>query len=417
MQVFDLTELRDGPSSQPFTEVAHYSGFRDAHNISINEDTGFAYVTGADVAAGGLHIVDISNPTQPTYAGQFATDGYSHDTQVVTYSGPDTRFTGQEIAFSSNEDTLTIADVTNKSSTSLISRNGYSNDAYAHQGWLSEDQKYFFLGDELDEYFFGIDTRTHIFDVSELDNVQYKGYFEHDDDAIDHNMYVKGNYIFQANYEAGVRILEITETDTDVELMEVGYIDTFPSRTASNFNGAWSVYPYFDDGKFIISDINSGLFVAQFDLLVSDDDPDLNGDGSVDCEDIDALTAAIAGGSTDAAFDLNGDGSVDLGDRDRWLVSAGAANLPSGNPYLLGDGNLDGNVDISDFNIWNGSKFSSNSAWCSADFNADGNVEISDFNLWNGNKFQSSSAAAVPEPAGIPLLLLAAGTLLWARRS
>ena len=32
-------------------------------------------------------------------------------------------------------------------------------------------------------------------------------------------------------------------------------------------------------------------------------------------------------------------------------------NLPSGNPYLLGDANLDGTVDGQDFLIWNSNKF------------------------------------------------------------
>ena len=126
---------------------------------------------------------------------------------------------------------------------------------------------------------------------------------------------------------------------------------------------------------------------------------DFNGDGMLDCADIDALTAAVASGSTDVTFDLTGDSVVDIADRDAWLAEAGAANLPSGNPYLIGDANLDGSVDVSDFNIWNGSKFSSTAAWCSGDFNADGSVDVSDFNLWNGNKFNSADGtAAVPEP-------------------
>ena len=43
MQVFDLTQL-DEVTSPPvtFSESAHYSDFRNAHNIAINEDTGRA---------------------------------------------------------------------------------------------------------------------------------------------------------------------------------------------------------------------------------------------------------------------------------------------------------------------------------------------------------------------------------------
>ena len=97
-----------------------------------------------------------------------------------------------------------------------------------------------------------------------------------------------------------------------------------------------------------------------------------------------------------------------MADRDAWLAAAGAANLSSGGSYLLGDANLDGAVDVSDFNLWNGHKFTNAAAWCRGDFNADGSVDVSDFNLWNGNKFTNADAApvAVPEPCGLWLLVL-----------
>jgi hypothetical protein len=83
---------------------------------------------------------------------------------------------------------------------------------------------------------------------------------------------------------------------------------------------------------------------------------------------------------------------VNLADRDAWLVEGGAQNpaQTGGNPFLLGDANLDGFVDGSDFGIWNANKFTANAAWCSGDFSADGFVDGSDFGVWNSNKFTSS---------------------------
>ncbi|MEM7228374.1 MAG: hypothetical protein AAF432_06105 [Planctomycetota bacterium] len=117
---------------------------------------------------------------------------------------------------------------------------------------------------------------------------------------------------------------------------------------------------------------------------------DFNNDGAFDCLDINALTNEIAAGTNDAAFDLNGDNVVNLDDRDAWLAEAGAANLASGNPFLIGDANLDGLVDGQDFIIWNATKFTNDADYCSGDFNADGVVDGSDFNLWNERKFTSS---------------------------
>lgn len=121
---------------------------------------------------------------------------------------------------------------------------------------------------------------------------------------------------------------------------------------------------------------------------------DFNQDGVYGCEDIDALIQVIADGSHNAFFDLTEDGAVDLADRDAWLAEAGAFNLPSGAAYQLGDANLDGVVDVSDFNLWNGNKFTMEAAWCSGDFNADGVVDVSDFNIWNGNKFTGTELLA-----------------------
>ncbi len=143
-------------------------------------------------------------------------------------------------------------------------------------------------------------------------------------------------------------------------------------------------------------------------------DGDFNNDDLWNCDDINALTSAIASGSTDLSFDMNGDGMVTVADVNQpasgWLAVGGAHNpgATGGDPFLPGDANLNGSVDGSDFGIWNSSKFTSNSAWCGGDFNASGAVDGSDFGIWNANKFTSSLAAAVPEPG---ILWILVGTL------
>ena len=140
-------------------------------------------------------------------------------------------------------------------------------------------------------------------------------------------------------------------------------------------------------------------------------DGDFDNDGDLDGADIDALVVQLAGLTGDTAFDLTGDGLLNQADLQEWLALGGAANLPSGNSYLVGDANLDGAVNGQDFVAWNGNKFTSTAAWTGGDFNADGNVNGQDFVLWNGNKFQSADefASAVPEPkTGLGLLLVVA---------
>ena len=138
---------------------------------------------------------------------------------------------------------------------------------------------------------------------------------------------------------------------------------------------------------------------------------DFDGNSIYECADIDALVAEIVSGTNDPSFDMNGDAQVDLSDLDQWRAIAGAANLPSGSPYLPGDGNLDGVVDVSDFGIWNAAKFSAEPGWCHGDFNADGVVDVSDFGIWNGSKFTSSDVRGVPEPTGVTWVIFGLATL------
>ncbi|SHH07291.1 choice-of-anchor B family protein [Flagellimonas flava] len=266
MQVFDLTRLRDvADPPQVFTHDARYTGIGNAHNIVINEDMGFAYPVGTarnDAFSGGVHFIDIQNPTSPTGIGGYGANGYTHDAQVVTYQGPDTDYTGREIFIGANENQIAIADITDKSNPVEIATLGYSNIGYTHQGWFTEDQRYFILGDELDETDFGFNSRTLVFDFSDLESPQLHTTYLGPTGAIDHNGYVLGDEFFLANYTAGLRVLDISDIENE-NITETAFFDTYPSNDTAGFQGVWSVYPYFSSGKIIVNDINSGLFVLQ----------------------------------------------------------------------------------------------------------------------------------------------------------
>lgn len=263
MQIFDLTLLRGVTSPQVFTNTAWYNGVGSAHNIAINEATGFAYIVGDNSSySGGLHMVNIQNPIVPVLAGGFAADGYTHDVQVVVYNGPDVTYQGLEIAFASNEDTFTIIDVDDKTDPTQLSRTGYAGVNYTHQGWLTEDHRYYLMNDELDEQNVGHNTRTYMWDVQDLDAPIFMGYYEATTGSIDHNNYVKGDTLYQANYQAGLRVLDISDV-ANGNLNEVGFFDVYPGGDAAAFNGAWSNYPYFASGNIIISSIEDGLFIVK----------------------------------------------------------------------------------------------------------------------------------------------------------
>ncbi len=274
MQVFDLTRLRN-PGALPAAFVADtvYSRIASAHNIAINEGTGFAYTIGnsggGETCGGALHMINIQEPKQPTFAGCFADlstgnqrTGYTHDNQCVVYHGPDTRYTGREICFNASETAVGIADVTDKANPKPIAVASYPNTQYAHQGWLTEDHRYFYLNDEGDEASGAVArTRTVVWDMAKLDEPVLVKEFLGETGAIDHNLYIRGNYMYQSNYVAGLRVIDISDP---VNPREVGYFDTVPwGENSAGFAGSWSNYPYFKSGAIVVTSIGEGLFVLR----------------------------------------------------------------------------------------------------------------------------------------------------------
>ncbi len=288
LQVFDLTQLRNVTSPpQVFNETAHYPNFGGAHTINVNEETGYVYVAGSRPAAGrtpnvdtcpgvsatkggGLHVVDVRNPAAPAFAGCVNGDGYTHETQCVVYRGPDAQHQGREVCFSSNEDTLTVVDVTDKSAPSQLSRTTYDGVGYTHQGWLTGDQTRFLINDELDEQHYNQQhpglppqkTRTFVWNVSDLDAPTVQGFHQHGTTAIDHNLYVRGLLAFESNYRSGVRILDVRNAAT-ASLNEVAFFDVYPVDDQALFNGTWGNYPFFASGTVIASGMEQGLFVLR----------------------------------------------------------------------------------------------------------------------------------------------------------
>lgn len=322
MQVFDLTQLGsiDVPPVE-FIESAHYDGFSKAHNLVMNEETNTLYAVGTNTFEGGLHIMDVSDPLYPTLIGEYSADGYTHDAQVVVYTGPDENFQGSEIAFACNENTVTIADVSDPSDTYTISATSYDNSQYTHQGWLTEDQHYFLVGDELDEYYNGVNTTTFIWDVAELSNPELIGTFVSSTPAIDHNLYIVDNLCYHSNYRAGLRITSIANV-AQGQMEEVAFFDVYPDNDNAHFNGTWSNYPFFPSGIIAVSNIEGGIFFVM-PTTESGCPADFNDDLVVSVADLlQLITEFSCVGSCNT--DLNNDSAVNVDDLLIFLIAFGS---------------------------------------------------------------------------------------------
>ena len=295
MLVLDLTALRDLDGTTDTTlQIAptaryHPYPYIDSHNLVINEAQQMAYLVGSDQAetfesdrdlpvnlglginrqttygddecVGGLHAVDISDPTAPVFVGCWAGDEYIHDAQCTRYTGGDAEHVGKDICLGANEDTVSVVDMTDPTAPVLLSRTTYDGARYVHQGWLTEDQDFLLLGDELDERGSNA-TTTMIFDVRDLDAISLVNKYAHDSVVIDHNLYTMDGLAYMSNYEAGLRITDLDDVAAG-QLTEVAFFDTYPESDNAAFNGTWSNYPYFDSGTVAVSGIGEGLYLLR----------------------------------------------------------------------------------------------------------------------------------------------------------
>ncbi|GLZ27848.1 hypothetical protein Lesp02_00380 [Lentzea sp. NBRC 105346] len=267
LQIFDLTKLRTVTSPPvTFSADARDTAFTRAHTVSVNAQTGYLYVNGSSTCSGGPRMYNLANRLAPAFVGCVSGDGYSHDSTAVVYHGPDTRYQGKEILVGSNEDTVTFFDVTTKSNPVQLARKTYSGVGYTHQGVFTEDHKYFLLDDETDETRFGGNTRTYVWSTADLTNPVLVGVFNGPTAATDHNQWVKGNFSYQSNYKAGLRVIDLTNVATPTSMSEAAYFDIYPSSNTAGFNGTWTNYPYYPSGNVAIFTIEGGLFVVKPNL-------------------------------------------------------------------------------------------------------------------------------------------------------
>ena len=369
MSVFDLTRLRGVTEAQTWEPDTRYPLIDAAHNIAINEESGYAYIVGGnagivapDQCLSGLHMVDIRDPKSPEFAGCYVQEGgpgtaarsvgdptvmenspaaYVHDTQCVIYRGPDTRYTGRELCFNAAEDVVVIVDVTDKLMPKTVGSMSYEGIAYSHQGWLTEDQRHLLLNDELDILEGKVThSRTVVLDVTDLENPKEHVQYMHDTTSITHNNYVLDDLVYQSNYTTGLRVLDTrTLDDAAPTLKPIAFFDSYPANDDPVFSGTWSNYPYFPSGTIAVSGIDEGLFLLRLNdaawQRVNGEEQEEVRSFAVTCEGCES--GVRAGESTTATLHVQNTGTVQdsysvapQGVPEGWTVTADPATVSAG---------------------------------------------------------------------------------------
>ncbi|MFM9995899.1 MAG: choice-of-anchor B family protein [Phycisphaerales bacterium] len=270
IQVINLSQVDAGI----VTHVGNVmqGGHSSTHTLLQNAASGHVYVCGANLGGGGLLPVSTANPNAPVFSGPGWTDTYVHEAWIETYtSGP---YAGKEIAFLFiGGSGLAFVDVTNKNAPielyqSPTGTNGpYPGENYSHQGFLSADKKYLYHNDEIDGPSGSNPVPamlTRVFNIENLANPRLTAVFTNGLLAVDHNEYVHNGYLYQSNYQSGMRVWDLSEPLSPVE---VAYLDTYPSNNSNGYGGNWGNYPFFASGTIVMSDRQNGLFVLKVSLL------------------------------------------------------------------------------------------------------------------------------------------------------
>ena len=217
-----------------------------AHNLEVAGDVLYA-LGGRD--PGGLRAYDLAaDPTSPPLVGEYQ-PSYFHDLHVRG-----------DRAYASGiyDEGVYVIDVSDPSDPALLTLFSYAAGYVgAHNACSTEDAAFLYVGDEI-----GTGPWTRAFDVRDLDDVVQTGELIVNENAVTHNCYVSGDFLFIAHYTEGLQVFDVGTNPSQPE--RVAFYDTF-APSATGFDGAWSVYPYFASGKVIVSDISSGLFVIGVD--------------------------------------------------------------------------------------------------------------------------------------------------------
>lgn len=258
IQIVDLQFLPDSvPLVKTFLFPDSFSSANVATSHTVTLFDGFLYCNGSSHwALGGVVIFDLRNdPTSPEYVSAYEPT-YIHDSYVrkSTLYGA--------AVYGGTSGGLYVADVSNPVTPVQLGHIEYYSSG-THNVWVSVDGRYAFTTDEIGATLHDM----KVWDLDSLPNSVKVGEWSADPLTTIHNVYGRGNFIYAAHYKAGMRVVDIHDPPNPVE---VGMYDTYtpdPDPLPGSYAGCWGVYPYFPSGKWIGSDMQTGLYVCRFDGL------------------------------------------------------------------------------------------------------------------------------------------------------
>ena len=367
MQVIDLSPL---PGNIPI-QLETYNNMAQSHNLWIDTDSELAFIEHQN--GDNIHIVDLSIPNTPTYAGSFGNQALNcHDI-----------YTKNNIAYISEgwSYQFGIYDINNLND--IIQLATIPSTGYAHNAWLSDDGSHLITTEETEN------ETIKIWDITNLNDIILKGEYLGENNLA-HNVHVLNNLLYISHYTTGLKIVDIFNPERPIE---IAAYDTYPLNNDGGYYGCWGAYPYTQNSHIYASDMQNGLYVFNFDDISAGF---IN--GHLYYEDINspAINSSIKSLLNEKMYYTDENGYYNFGhaegthefiinntDTLELIIFPHLETFQDyfiNNNVLLGDVNLDSYIDILDIVLTVNIVFNNNYT-IYADLNQDGLVNIQDIVL------------------------------------
>lgn len=217
------------------------------HNIYVEADEGYMYLSGCNIYSGGILIFDLNqNPEEPELVGA-GHEVYSHD----VYANDNLMF-GNDIY----NGELSIHDVSDKSNVELVALQPTTGN-FTHNAWSSTNNDFVFTTDEIAGGF------VDAYDIRDLGNIQRTAVWQPDnaleEGIIPHNAHYHDGFLYVSWYIVGLVVLDVSDP---TNMVPAAWYDTYDGGQ-TGFNGAWGAYPFLPSGRILVSDMNTGLYVFE----------------------------------------------------------------------------------------------------------------------------------------------------------
>jgi hypothetical protein len=265
-----IVDLSDPTSPSLYSKITPaQNGHTGSHNIFVANN--FLYEVPKGAAGSDVKVFDVSNPANPTFVRNITTnDTRIHDITVV----------GSRLYTSGLDGTTNIYDVSSMSTTTAPTPLGtVATGVNTHSNWASSDGSLLISSTEVNNgkvTLWDISNPASAVFLSEITNASLElGPYLDDFSVTPHNPFLVGDTLYISWMRAGLQVMDVSDPSDPVATgfyavpphVEPGTATAISSCHDCNnavhaAGGVWGVYPLLGPNKILLSDLDDGLYIV-----------------------------------------------------------------------------------------------------------------------------------------------------------